>query len=121
MEIQRTFAGLGGVFGAAGIAAYAAAAHGTSSHMATIAPMLSIHAPAFLALALLARASKAAYAGGLTLALGLLLFIGDLVSRDYTGDRLFAFAAPLGGSLLILGWLIVAATAFRGLDFKNPH
>lgn len=120
MEIQRIFAGLGGLFGAAGIAAYAAAAHSASGHMATIAPILFIHAPAFLTLAVLARMSKAAYFGGLVLVFGLLLFIGDLVSRDFAGDRLFAFAAPLGGSLLILGWIIVAATAVRGLDFKSP-
>lgn len=88
--------------------------------MATIAPILSIHAPTFLALALIARVSKAAYFGGLVLVVGLMFFIGDLASRDYLGDRLFAFAAPLGGSLLILGWLIVATTALRGLDFKSP-
>ncbi|MRG55929.1 DUF423 domain-containing protein [Phyllobacterium sp. SYP-B3895] len=121
MDINRAFVGLGGLFGAAGIAAYAAAAHSASGHMATIAPILSIHAPAFLALAILAKMSKAAYFGGLVLVLGLLFFIGDLAARDYTGDRLFAFAAPLGGSLLILGWLIVAATAFRRLDFKSQR
>ncbi len=121
MEINRLFAGLGGLFGAAGIAAYAAAAHSTSGHTATIAPMLFIHAPAFLALSLLARINRAAYFGGLVLILGLLFFIGDLASRDYAGDRLFAFAAPLGGSLLILGWIIVAGTAFRRLDFRNQR
>lgn len=121
MNINRVFAGLGGLFGAAGIAAYASAAHSASGHMATIAPILLIHAPAFLALSILAQLSRAAYFGGLVLVLGLLFFIGDLVSRDVTGDRLFPFAAPLGGSLLILGWIIVAATAFRTLDFKRQE
>lgn len=119
MQIQRLFAGLGGLFGALGIAAFAAAAHSGSGHMATIAPILFIHAPSFLALSLLARTSKAAYAGGFVLVLGLFFFIGDLLSRDFAGDRLFAFAAPLGGSLLILGWLTVGASALRGLDFKK--
>jgi uncharacterized membrane protein YgdD (TMEM256/DUF423 family) len=119
LDINRVFAGLGGLFGAAGIAAYAAAAHSTDGHMATIAPILFIHAPAFLALSILARINRAAYFGGLVLVLGLLSFIGDLASRDYAGDRLFAFAAPLGGSLLILGWVVVAATAFRALDFRK--
>jgi uncharacterized membrane protein YgdD (TMEM256/DUF423 family) len=118
LDIHRIFAGLGGLFGAAGIAAYAAAAHSAEGHVATIAPILFIHAPAFLALSILAKISRAASFGGLVLILGLVLFIGDLLSRDYAGDRLFAFAAPLGGSLLILGWLVVAATAFRALDFK---
>ncbi|MBA8876642.1 DUF423 domain-containing protein [Phyllobacterium myrsinacearum] len=118
-NINRTFAGLGGLIGAAGIAAYAAAAHSASAHMATIAPILFIHAPAFLALAVLAKTSRAAYLGGLVLLLGLMLFIGDLASRDITGDRLFPGAAPVGGTLLILGWLLIAATAFRALDFKK--
>ncbi|MDR6633810.1 uncharacterized membrane protein YgdD (TMEM256/DUF423 family) [Phyllobacterium sp. 1468] len=119
MDINRVFAGLGGLFGAAGIAAYAAAAHSAEGHMATIAPILFIHAPAFLALSILAKASRAAYFGAWVLVAGLLFFIGDLVSRDVAGDRLFAFAAPLGGSLLILGWVVIAATALRRLDFKR--
>jgi uncharacterized membrane protein YgdD (TMEM256/DUF423 family) len=121
LDIHRIFAGLGGLFGAAGIAAYAAAAHSAEGHVATIAPILFIHAPAFLALSILAKISRAASFGGLVLILGLVLFIGDLLSRDYAGNRLFAFAAPLGGSLLILGWLVVAATAFRALDFKHQR
>ena len=91
LEINRVFAGFGGLFGAAGIAAYAAAAHSPDGHMATIAPILFIHAPAFLALSILAKISRAAHFGGLVLVLGLLFFIGDLASRDYAGDRLFAF------------------------------
>jgi uncharacterized membrane protein YgdD (TMEM256/DUF423 family) len=119
LDINRVFAGLGGLFGAAGIAAYAVSAHSAEGHMATIAPILFIHAPAFLALSLLARVSRPAYFGAWVLVLGLLFFIGDLMSRDAIGDRLFPLAAPLGGSLLILGWVIVAATAFRGLDFRR--
>ncbi|HMF68019.1 MAG TPA: DUF423 domain-containing protein [Phyllobacterium sp.] len=119
MDINRIFAGLGGLFGAAGIAAYAAAAHSAEGHMATIAPILFIHAPAFLALSVLARLNRAAYFGAWVLVLGLLFFIGDLVARDVAGDRLFPLAAPLGGSLLILGWIVIAATMFRQLDFKR--
>jgi uncharacterized membrane protein YgdD (TMEM256/DUF423 family) len=118
-DINRTFAGLGGLIGAAGIAAYADAAHGVHAHMGTIAPILLIHAPVFLALALLAKISRAAYLGGLVLLLGLMLFIGDLASRDIVGDRLFPGAAPVGGTLLILGWLLIAATGFRALDFRK--
>ena len=69
-DLNRTFAGLGGLIGAAGIAAYAAAAHSASPHMATIAPILFIHAPAFLALAVLAKISRAAYGGGIVRVVG---------------------------------------------------
>jgi uncharacterized membrane protein YgdD (TMEM256/DUF423 family) len=121
LDMNRIFAGLGGLFGAAGIAAYAAAAHTAEGHMATIAPILFIHAPAFLALSILAKVSRAAYFGGLVLVLGLLFFIGDLISLDFAGHSLFKFAAPLGGTLLILGWIVVAATTFKGLDFKKSN
>ena len=114
MDINRVFAGLGGLFGAAGIAAYAAAAHSAEGHMATIAPILFIHAPAFLALSILAKVSRPAYFGAWLLVFGLLFFIGDLsLAGRQPVDRLFPFAAPLGGSLLIFGWIVVAATAFR--------
>jgi uncharacterized membrane protein YgdD (TMEM256/DUF423 family) len=118
-DINRIFAALGGLIGAAGIAAYAGAAHSASPHLGTIAPILFIHAPAFLALAVLAKINRAAYFGGLVLLLGLMLFIGDLASRDIAGDRLFPGAAPVGGTLLILGWLIIAATGFRAFDFRK--
>jgi uncharacterized membrane protein YgdD (TMEM256/DUF423 family) len=45
------------------------------------------------------------------LLVGLVLFCGDLLARDFLGGRLVPFAAPVGGSLLILGWLVVAASA----------
>ena len=49
--------------------------------------------------------------GGFVLLVGLVLFCGDLLARDFLGGRLVPFAAPVGGSLLILGWLVVAASA----------
>ncbi|MEN3347908.1 MAG: hypothetical protein V7632_1543, partial [Bradyrhizobium sp.] len=39
------------------------------------------------------------------------LFAGDLACRQFTGDRLFPFAAPTGGTLLIASWLLLAASA----------
>jgi uncharacterized membrane protein YgdD (TMEM256/DUF423 family) len=47
----------------------------------------------------------------LVLLLGLALFAGDLVTRDFTDDRLFAMAAPVGGGLMIIGWLGIALSA----------
>jgi uncharacterized membrane protein YgdD (TMEM256/DUF423 family) len=45
--------------------------------------------------------------------IGLLIFSGDLIMRDMAGHRLFPMAAPSGGMLMILGWLITAAAALR--------
>jgi uncharacterized membrane protein YgdD (TMEM256/DUF423 family) len=32
--------------------------------------------------------------------------------RQYAGIRLFPMAAPIGGTAVILGWFVVAASAF---------
>jgi uncharacterized membrane protein YgdD (TMEM256/DUF423 family) len=39
------------------------------------------------------------------------VFSGDLLARDLLGSRLFPFAAPTGGTLLMVGWLAIAASA----------
>ncbi|NBN62463.1 DUF423 domain-containing protein [Pannonibacter tanglangensis] len=102
---------LGGLAGALGVALSALAAHldGTGL-LSTAAEMLLFHAPAFLALAALAQVRRVPLLPltlGL-LALGLLLFAGDLVSRAFRDARLFPMAAPTGGMLLIVGWASAA-------------
>jgi uncharacterized membrane protein YgdD (TMEM256/DUF423 family) len=43
------------------------------------------------------------------------LFAGDLVMRHVTGGRLFPYAAPAGGSLLIASWLVLTLSSiWRG-------
>jgi uncharacterized membrane protein YgdD (TMEM256/DUF423 family) len=49
----------------------------------------------------------------LILLVGLVLFCGDLLARDFLGSRLFSMSAPIGGTLLIAGWLAVAASALK--------
>ena len=99
----------GGLFGAAGVALSAMAAHAGGGNLGTAATMLLAHAPALLALGLLPReGSRMLALGGLVLALGVLLFAGDLVMRDWAGTRLFPMAAPAGGIAMIAGWLMVA-------------
>jgi len=108
VELYRPFVIAGGLSGALAIAAYAASAHSGSSHLGTVAPLLLAHAPALLVFALLAPGRMTARLGGWITLLGLVLFCGDLVMRDMTGARLFPYAAPTGGTLMILGWLIIA-------------
>lgn len=102
-----------GIAGAAGVALSAAAAHLGGAFTGTAASFLLAHAPALLA-AGLAGASRTLRAGALVLLLGLVLFSGDLLARDFLGSRLFAFAAPAGGTLLIAGWVAIAVSAFAG-------
>ncbi|RUU71109.1 DUF423 domain-containing protein, partial [Mesorhizobium sp. M7A.F.Ca.MR.362.00.0.0] len=71
---------------------------------------LLMHAPVFLAAGLLG-ANRMLRIGSLILLVGLLLFCGDLLARDFIGSRLFPLSAPIGGTLLITGWLAIAASA----------
>ena len=45
---------------------------------------------------------------GFVLSAGAILFAGDLSARAFLGARLFPYAAPIGGSLMILAWLALA-------------
>ncbi|WP_439528569.1 DUF423 domain-containing protein [Pannonibacter sp.] len=105
---------LGGLTGALGVALSALAAHvDTTGLLATAAQMLMYHAPAFLALAAVAQVRRVPLlplALGL-IAIGLLLFCGDLASRALRDARLFPMAAPTGGMMLIVGWAAAAISA----------
>jgi len=100
----------GGLCGAAGVALSAAAAHLGGAFVGTAASFLLMHAPVFLAVGLVS-ANRILRIGSLVLLVGLVLFCGDLLARDFVGSRLFPMSAPIGGSLLIAGWLAIAASA----------
>jgi uncharacterized membrane protein YgdD (TMEM256/DUF423 family) len=100
----------GGLCGIAGIALSALAAHHGGAFLGMAANFLLFHASALLAIGL-AGTGRWFRLGGMVLAVGLVLFCGDLLARDLLGSRLFPFAAPAGGTLLIAGWLIVAIAA----------
>lgn len=110
---ERILIAAGGLAGATGIALSAAASHAGGAFTGTVAAMLLAHAPALLAVGLLGGVygGRGLRLGAYCLLVGLLLFSGDLLARDYAGQRLFAMAAPTGGTLMILGWLIVAGSA----------
>jgi uncharacterized membrane protein YgdD (TMEM256/DUF423 family) len=104
------------LMGAAGVTLSAAAAHGaTGIRLDQAGYLLLFHAPAVIAGALALEGAAlwrplglAALAG---FVLGSVLFAGDLSLRAFAGIRLFPMAAPAGGTLLILGWLVLAAAA----------
>ncbi|CAN1493924.1 COG2363 Uncharacterized small membrane protein [Rhabdaerophilaceae bacterium] len=105
----------GGLAGALGVAAMAAGAHGSGENLRIAGQFLLFHGPAFLAIAAILRLNLChILLGHLALGLllgGLALFAGDLAMRALAGRALFTAAAPLGGSGLILGWLMLAAAA----------
>lgn len=107
---------MAGLTGASGIILAAAAAHGVSDpRLQTAANFLLLHAAATLAvcgLALTAAQRGIWFLGAAGLFLsGSLLFSGDLSARALAGTRLFPMAAPLGGMLLIFGWVWVTLAA----------
>ena len=99
----------GGLRGAAGVALSAASAHLGGAFVGTAASFLIMHAPVFLAVGL-AGANRILRFGSLVLLVGLVLFCGDLLARDFVGSRLFPMSAPISGSLLIAGWLAIAGS-----------
>ncbi|TBY38339.1 DUF423 domain-containing protein [Rhizobium leguminosarum bv. viciae] len=102
-----------GLFGVAGVALAALAAHGggEANLAASASAMCIAHAPALLALALGSARLRTAWLAGFLLIVGTLLFAGDLVTLRFTGSGLFPYAAPTGGWAMMLGWLAVAAGA----------
>lgn len=99
------------LMGAAGVALAALAAHQNGGDLArTAALFLLLHAGALIGVAAHARIaqSRALAAAGFALAAGAVLFAADLARSGFAGERLFPFAAPIGGSTMILAWAALA-------------
>jgi uncharacterized membrane protein YgdD (TMEM256/DUF423 family) len=116
MAAYRLLIGLAGLMGAAGVALAAASAHGgDASRLASASAMLLFHATAIMAaVALLARGLLHGGIGivaAFGFVIGAALFAGDLTLRQYAGHSLFPYAAPTGGTLMILSWLAVSVAA----------
>lgn len=115
-QILIAFAGL---MGAAGVVLTAAGAHGKpGAGLDSAGYLLLIHACAVIASVAAARQgivlrplATLALAG---FVLGAGLFAADVAARAYVGYRLFPFAAPAGGVIMIVGWLAIAAAAIAG-------
>lgn len=111
---------LAGLMGAGGVVLAAAGAHAApQAGLDSAAYMLLFHGAALLGGAALTQ-------GGLlwrplmlvvliAWVAGAALFSGDIALRAFVGHRLFAFAAPTGGIILILAWLTLAAAAVAAL------
>jgi uncharacterized membrane protein YgdD (TMEM256/DUF423 family) len=74
------------------------------------------HSLGLLALAVYLRGAPGAWLIALASAAilaGMLLFSGGVYASSLGGPRLIAQLAPIGGSTLIIGWLVVAGAAVR--------
>jgi uncharacterized membrane protein YgdD (TMEM256/DUF423 family) len=107
---------LAGLMGAAGIVLAAAGAHiAPGAGLDSAAYMLLFHAAAVVGGAALIQQGSLwrplALAVLAAWVLGAALFSGDIGLRAFTAHRLFPFAAPSGGFVLIAAWLGLAAAA----------
>ena len=117
---NKTILALAGLAGAAGVALAAFAAHlGVDGSLMTAALFLLLHAGPLLAIGL-APPRRGLLAGASLLAAGVFLFSGGIALRLIIGAIIPPFATPVGGSLLIAGWLWLAfAAPFAGGRQKN--
>ena len=112
-----------GVNGALGVAFGAWAAHGLEGRLPppaiewirTGASYQLWHAAALLGLAALTgrHATRLIGVAATGFGLGALLFGGSLYLYAWTEQAAFAMATPVGGALMIGGWLATFAAAFR--------
>ncbi len=112
-RIQLTLAAL---MGLAGVGLLAAAAHVTGAiNVQTAGQMLLFHAPTVMG-ATAARKAGFLHDGLGRIAisvviLGVALFAADLTRRGFAGEALFPRAAPIGGFLMLGGWVGLTLSA----------
>ena len=107
---------LAAIMGADGVILAAASAHqGDATRLVPASSMLLFHATAILVAVALAERGIIHLRIGIAAAFGFViaaaLFAGDLTLRHYAGHSLFPMAAPTGGTLLIVSWLLLAVAA----------
>jgi uncharacterized membrane protein YgdD (TMEM256/DUF423 family) len=116
MTASRIHLLIASLMGAAGVALWAIAAHRpAAASLVTAAQFLLFHASAIIAVTACRKQAllnnRMASLGISALILGCLLFSGDIAMRSFMQSPLFAMAAPIGGSLTILGWLVLGIAA----------
>ncbi len=118
--MDQILVALAGVMGAAGIMLAAAGAHSKPGiGLDSAGYLLLIHAVAVIGGCALLRFGIVLRPLGLIVLWGFVagagLFAADVAARAYLGHRLFPFAAPVGGTILILAWLVLIAAALAAL------
>lgn len=119
METDRSLTIAAALFGASGVALGAFGAHGLRNMLSvdalgwwqTAVTYQMWHALALLALAALPVARPRAAA--LLFGCGILVFSGSLYAMALTGVRALGAVTPVGGTLLIAGWLVLGWSALR--------
>jgi uncharacterized membrane protein YgdD (TMEM256/DUF423 family) len=105
-------AGVAALMGAAGVGLAAAGVHENGGELAERAALfLLLHAAAAIGIAAHARIAASAHTllvVGFAMEAGAILFSAELAMHVFTGERIFPFAAPIGGTTMILSWIALA-------------
>jgi uncharacterized membrane protein YgdD (TMEM256/DUF423 family) len=116
--MQRIWIGLGALAGFGAVAMAAFAAHGIADPSAVRIVSSGVQMQGWHALALLGvglwapRGGRLANAAGAAFAVGLILFCGSVYALGLAGMS-WGVLAPTGGVVLMLGWLLLGASALR--------
>ena len=129
MARYRIWLFLGAALGCLGVILGAFAAHGLRKFLGitgdewlarqanweTAARYQMYHAVALLAVGLLAarRCGLAIHLAGLTMTLGTMIFSGCLYALVLSGQKWLGAVVPIGGSLLVVGWVCLAIAIAR--------
>ena len=100
-----------GAFGAHGLKAIANAEQMAWWHTATL--YLLVHAVGLLLVGLLIRFNYATQATAWLLQLGVIIFAGSLYAMTLGAPLWFGAITPIGGVLMIAGWIWLAIINFR--------
>jgi uncharacterized membrane protein YgdD (TMEM256/DUF423 family) len=117
-------AGVAALMGAAGVGLAALGVHASGGELASRGALfLLLHAGAALAIAAHARlatdSARALVIVGFVMEAGAALFSAELAMRAFTGERIFPFAAPIGGSAMMIAWLALAIVFAAALRRQN--
>lgn len=115
----------GSVLGLLGVAIGAFGAHalkgmleaaGRADTFETGVRYLFYHAIALVLVGILSKEfpGNTIYWSGNTFLLGTLIFSGSLFLICFTGINVFGAVAPIGGTLLIIGWALLFWSVFKG-------
>ena len=124
----RLLLGLSGLTGAAGVIVFALAAHAAPlgsperSALNSAAIMMLAHGGAGFALAALSSRTQSGWRWaliGLVLVIGAGLFGGAVATPLLLGVPSIPMAAPLGGSLTILAWLLAALNGLFATEARS--
>jgi uncharacterized membrane protein YgdD (TMEM256/DUF423 family) len=118
IPLQRIWIVLGALTGFGAVAMAAVAAHGIADPIALRAVSSGVQMQGWHALALIGVAlwapdgGRLAHSAGAAFSLGLVFFCGAVYAHGLAGMSL-GVLAPIGGTLLMLGWLLLGASALR--------